>query len=79
MSLSSYREEGADAVNRIVLRKGSSIKILSLEAVRYIEAQDDYVMVYHSEGKGLKQQTMKYFEENLPRIPVCTGTPIIYC
>jgi two-component system LytT family response regulator len=24
-------------------------------------------MIYHSAGKALKQQTMKYYEENLPK------------
>ena len=65
--LASFRDEGSEPINRIVLRKGSTIKILSLESIHYFEAQDDYVMVYHNEGKGLKQQTMKYFEENLPK------------
>lgn len=53
-------------LNRIVVRKGNSINLITLDQVKYIEAQDDYVMIYHSAGKALKQQSMKYFEENLP-------------
>ena len=34
--------------------------------IKYLEAEGDYVMVHYSDGKALKQQTMKYFEENLP-------------
>ena len=32
-----------------------------------VEAQDDYVMIHHGNGKALKQQTMKYYEDNLPK------------
>jgi two-component system LytT family response regulator len=54
-------------VNRVVVRKGNSINIIPVEQIRYVEAQDDYVMIYHSAGKALKQQTMKFYEENLPK------------
>jgi two-component system LytT family response regulator len=53
-------------LNRIVVRKGNAINLIPVDHVRYIEAQDDYVMVYHTGGKALKQQTMKFYEENLP-------------
>ena len=54
-------------VSRIVVRKGNSINIIPIGHVRYIEAEDDYVMIYYSTGKALKQQTMKYYEDNLPK------------
>jgi two-component system LytT family response regulator len=57
---------GALPVNRIVVRKGNAINLIPVDQVRYIEAQDDYVMIYHPGGKVLKQQTMKFYEENLP-------------
>jgi len=53
-------------VNRIVVRKGTAINLIPVDEVKYIEAEDDYVMVHHSTGKALKQQTMKFYEENLP-------------
>jgi two-component system LytT family response regulator len=53
-------------LNRIVVRKGNAINLITVDQVRFIEAQDDYVMIYHSAGKALKQQSMKYFEDNLP-------------
>ena len=53
-------------VTRIVVRKGNAIQIIPVENVKYIEAQDDYVMVYYSNEKALKQQTMKFYEDNLP-------------
>jgi two-component system, LytTR family, response regulator len=60
------KPEGAQPVNRFVVRKGNGISLIPVDEVRYIEAQDDYVMIYHKEGKAMKQQTMKYFEESLP-------------
>jgi two-component system LytT family response regulator len=57
----------ASPLSRIVVRKGSAINLIPTDHVRYIEAQDDYVMIYHSNGKAMKQQSMKFFDENLPR------------
>jgi two-component system, LytTR family, response regulator len=59
--------ESSPPVNRVVVRKGNAINLIPVEQIRYIESQDDYVMIYHSAGKALKQQTMKFFEENLPK------------
>jgi two-component system LytT family response regulator len=61
------RPELSAPVNRIVVRKANSINIIPVDKVRYVEAQDDYVMIYHSAGKALKQQTMKFYEEVLPK------------
>ncbi len=65
-NLISNRPEEAGPLTRIVIRKGSGIKIIPLSSVSYIGAEDDYVMIYYNEGKALKQQTMKYYEESLP-------------
>ncbi len=58
--------KSASTLNRIVVRKGNAINLIPVERLKYVEAQDDYVMIYHAEGKALKQQTMKFYEENLP-------------
>jgi two-component system, LytTR family, response regulator len=65
--LLAKKPEAAPPVNRIVVRKGNSINLIPVEQIRYVEAQDDYVMIYHTTGKALKQQTMKSCEENLPK------------
>jgi two-component system LytT family response regulator len=49
------------------VRKGNAINLIPVEQIRYVEAQDDYVMIYHSNGKALKQQTMKFYEDNLSK------------
>lgn len=56
----------ASPLNRIVVRKGNAINLIPITELRYVEAQDDYVMIHHSTGKALKQQTMKFYEDNLP-------------
>jgi two-component system LytT family response regulator len=60
------RPESKESLSRIVLRKGNAINIIPVNQVKYIEAQDDYVMIYYPGGKALKQQSMKFYEENLP-------------
>ena len=65
--LLSKRPVGDAPVNRVVVRKGNAISLIPVEQIRYVEAQDDYVMIYHKEGKALKQQTMKFYEENLSK------------
>lgn len=57
--------EGDEKLYRIVIKKSGKIHVISTNDVNYLEAQDDYVMVYTREGKFLKQQTMKYFERHL--------------
>lgn len=61
----AYSEQ-INGINRIVVKKGNTIKVIPLSDIKYLEAEGDYVMVHYSDGKALKQQTMKYFEENLP-------------
>lgn len=52
-------------LDRIVVKTTHSIKVIPVAEIRYLETQDDYVMIYTHEGKFLKQQTMKYFEHRL--------------
>lgn len=59
------RPESAQPLNRFVVRKGNGISLIPVEDIKFLEAQDDYVMIHHREGRAMKQQTMKYFEDNL--------------
>jgi len=52
-------------LERIVVKDGPKIHIIPVDSVKYIEAQDDYVLIHSTEGNLLKQKTMKYFEEHL--------------
>jgi two-component system, LytTR family, response regulator len=50
---------------RIVVKVGGKIKIISIDQVHFIEAADDYVKIYTGEESFLKNKTMSYFEEVL--------------
>ena len=52
-------------LDRVVVKDRHKIHIAPVDAVRYIESMDDYVMIYTTEGRWMKQKTMKYFEAAL--------------
>jgi two-component system LytT family response regulator len=54
-----------EIIHRVVVRWGSKIHIIPVSDIRYIQAEDDYVMLYTKDNKYLKQKTMKYFESHL--------------
>jgi two-component system, LytTR family, response regulator len=58
-------DEKSETIDRIVVKSGTKIKVIPAEKVMYIEAQDDYVMIFAEESKHLKEKTMKYFETHL--------------
>jgi two-component system LytT family response regulator len=51
--------------NRIVVKKGSDIRIIPVEEVYYIEAYDDYVKIFLKDSYYLKKKTMNYYEQVL--------------
>lgn len=55
----------AEKLERIVVKTGTKIRVIPVDKIIYLEAQDDYIMVYTDEGKHLKQGTMKYYEDHL--------------
>lgn len=52
-------------LNRIVVKSNKTLNVIPLDKIIYLEAQDDYVMIYTQDGRFMKKQTMKYFEERL--------------
>lgn len=52
---------------RIVIKDGSSIKIIPIQDVLFIEAYDDYVKVHTAEKKYLKKKTLSYYERTLDK------------
>jgi len=57
--------ESEEKLHRVVIKKSGKIHVISTRDINYLEAQDDYVMIYTADGRYLKQQTMKYFEMHL--------------
>lgn len=51
---------------RIVVRDGSSIRIIPIQDVLYLEAYDDYVKVVTRQDVYLKKKTLSFYEQTLP-------------
>lgn len=54
------------STDRITVRSGQKIKLIPVCEIIYIQAEGDYISIHTSEGKWLKEQTMKYTETILP-------------
>ncbi|MGB4774492.1 MAG: LytTR family transcriptional regulator DNA-binding domain-containing protein [Daejeonella sp.] len=50
---------------RIVVKTGNKIKIIPVNDIIYLEADDDYVKIHTPEHSYLKNKTMTYFEQML--------------
>ena len=61
------KPENSAPISRIVVKKANAINIIPVDKIKYFASEDDYVMIHHTDGKALKQQTMKYYEDNLPK------------
>jgi two-component system LytT family response regulator len=57
--------ESSGTLERIVVKSGNKIKVISTEQVDYIEAYDDYVYIHTNDARFIKQQTMGFFENHL--------------
>lgn len=51
---------------RVVIKQGSTIKIIPVHEIIYLESADDFVKIHTSGGVYLKNKTMSYFEKTLP-------------
>lgn len=69
--LIQHREREKEILSRVVVKHGSKIHVIGVDHIRYLEAQDDYVMIYTQDGHFLKQKTMKYFQEHLNSQEFC--------
>jgi two-component system, LytTR family, response regulator len=63
--LIAHFDKTRETLQRIVVKTGNKINLIYPDSVIYLEAQDDYVMIYTENGKFLKQATIKYFEDHL--------------
>lgn len=62
----ALRQESGEKITRVVARLGSNLHVIQVSDIRFIESQDDYVLIHCSKGDFLKEKTMSYFENNLP-------------
>ena len=63
--LEKHLDKTVEKLNRIVVKTRTGIKVIPVDHIVCLEAQDDYVMIYLEAEKYLKQKTMKYFEDHL--------------
>ena len=54
-------------IERVSIKTGGKIVIISVPDIIYIQSYGDYVNLITENGKFVKEQTMKYFETNLPQ------------
>ncbi len=66
-ALQQQLDDSKTDLRRVVARVGSKIHVIPVESIRFVEAQDDYVMIHSTSGNFLKEKTMKYFEQALPQ------------
>lgn len=52
-------------LDRVLVRTGNNIKIIPVDKINYLAADDDYVSIHTDEGSSLKKSTLTYFEKNL--------------
>nr|WP_294898312.1 LytTR family transcriptional regulator DNA-binding domain-containing protein [uncultured Pedobacter sp.] len=50
---------------RIVIKLGNKIKVISIYDITHLTADDDYVKIYTADGEFLKNHTLSFFEKNL--------------
>jgi hypothetical protein len=53
-------------IERITVKVGSKIKVIPIDDLVYLKAEDDYVLLVTAEGHWLKSETMKDYEASLP-------------
>ncbi len=56
-----------ETIERVVVKVGQKIHVLFVPDIVYIQSDGDYVQIFTENGKYLKEETMKYFEMNLPQ------------
>ena len=66
-SLKQHIDDDRKVLERVITRLGSKVTVIPVDRIHYLESADDYVMIHSELGNHLKEKTMKYFEEHLPK------------
>lgn len=48
---------------RVVVKTGNNIRIIPMQEIEYLQADDDYVKIHTKDGSFLKKKTISYFEK----------------
>ena len=54
-------DEESGILNRVVVRSGRKIQVIPVESIYYIESQDDFVMIYCSDGHFFETKNNEVF------------------
>jgi len=49
--------------SRVVVKTGNNIRIIPMQEIMYLQADDDYVKIFTKDGSFLKKKTISYFEK----------------
>lgn len=63
--IEDFTSDMPERQNRIVVKDRNEIRIIPVEKITYLEADDDYVTIHTADKRHLKNTTMKYLEETL--------------
>jgi hypothetical protein len=66
-SLSDEQKEITTFIDRVAVKIGSNVRVIPAEDILYLQSEGDYVLIITEKGKFIKEQTMKYFAQNLPQ------------
>jgi DNA-binding LytR/AlgR family response regulator len=66
ITVQEEQETEEKPLENIAVKNGRSINVVPVSEIRYLKSEGDYVMIHTISGRFLKEQTMKYFEKNLP-------------
>ncbi len=65
MPSKEINSEPKEFIDRIAVKSGQKINVIPVHEIYCLKAESDYVQIFTEKGKYLKEQTMKFFEENL--------------
>ncbi len=58
-------ESSKTFIERVLIKTGSTLKIIPTDKIIYLAADDDYVNIHTADGDYLNNKTLTYFEKNL--------------
>jgi len=64
--IKSASNNQSELLERIAVKSGTKIHVILVVEILFLQADGDYVQIFTRNGKYLKEQTMKFFEEHLP-------------
>ncbi|WP_010663326.1 LytR/AlgR family response regulator transcription factor [Marinilabilia salmonicolor] len=61
----THSQENQSTLERVVVKTGNKMHVIPVGKIRFIEANEDYVMIYAESSRHLKAQTMRFYETHL--------------